>query len=334
MHIRIIQKIIDILRDKKYINFSKSKAYILKRNKIKKQNVFKIIIKNLKYLMENDLEEINNDPNINIGKVTELAAIKTKFMWKKIKVPKIKSDMETIEELVNSKKSIIRMGDGEVNMMLGGSSLFEKANPQITKIFNEIFYKDIPNLLTGTRYDMFRMNTNFLHPKISVYRYKYLLKNYKKMENLYNYNKTYYSACFIYPYIIYEEWNHDRYFDSLRKIWNNKNIVVITGDRVFKKIKYNIFDNAKNIKYIYGPNSGAYEKYNELINLIKQEDKNNILIYALGPCGKLLAYETFKIGYRVLDLGHLIKDYDFYKRRYEMTQKEFCEAFRTHNLPD
>ena len=242
--------------------------------------------------------------------------------------------METINELVNSNKSIIRFGDGEISMMLGGRSLFEPENQLITNVFNEIFYKDDPNLLTGTRYDMFRINTNFMHSNISTYRLQYLLTNYYKIKDLYNYNKIYYSACFIYPYIVYSNWDCDEQFNAIRKIWENKKVTIICGDRVFDKIKYNVFDNVSEISYIYGPCIGAFEKYEELKSKILTIPKNSILIFALGPCGKILAYDAYNHGYRVLDMGHLIKNYDFYQRRFEMSEKEFCQTFTNHMLPD
>lgn len=103
---------------------------------------------------------------------------------------------------------------------------------------------------------------------------------------------------------------------------------------MFKNIKYNVFDNAVAINYVYGPNKGAFEKFEELKNKMFEVPKDNILIFALGPCGKMLAYEAYKKGYRVLDMGHLIKNYDFYKKSLYMTEKEFCEACNKHMLPD
>lgn len=319
-----------ILSYKKKVIYEKSKVEILNS----KTNIFIRFINNIKYLFQYDLKQMHDDPNINIGQVTELAAIKTKFLWDNIKVPKIKSDMETIEELVNSNKSIIRFGDGEISMMLGGRSLFEDKNQLITNTFNEIFYKNDPNLLTGTRYDMFRINTNFMHSNISTYRLQYLLNNYERIKDLYNYDKTYYSACFIYPYVVYSDWNHDEQFNLIRRIWENKKVTIICGDRVFDKIKYNVFDNASESSYIYGPSTGAFEKFEELKSKILSTPKDSILIFALGPCGKMLAYDMYKQGYRVLDMGHLIKNYDFYQKRNEMTEKDFCRAFERHMLPD
>lgn len=174
-------------------------------------------IRNIGYLFKYDLKQMYEDPNINIGQVTELAAIKTKFIWNEIKSPKIKSDMETINELVNTNKSIIRFGDGEMAMMLGRSSLFEKQNKIICDTFNEIFYKIDENLLTGTRYDMFRINTNFINSGLGAYRLQYLLSNYENILKLHNMDKTYYSACFIYPFVVYSDWNVDEYFKIYAK---------------------------------------------------------------------------------------------------------------------
>ena len=299
-----------------------------------KYNPILRFINNIRYLFKYNLKEMYNNPNINIGKVTELAAIKTKFMWDEIKVPKIKDDLETISELVNTNKSIIRFGDGEIFLMLGKNNCFEPANEKIKNILNEIFYNDIPDLLTGTRYDMFRINTDFIDYTIGSYRNVFLLKKYSKIKHLFNYNKTYYSACFIYPYLIYSGWNFDNYFDELRKIWQDKKLTIVIGNNIFKKIKYNIFDNAKEISYIFGPNKQAFKQYDSLKEKVLKAPKDNILIFILGPCGKILAYDAFKVGYRVLDLGHLIKNYDFYQRRNEMTVDEFYQEFTTFCAPD
>ncbi len=301
---------------------------------VNRQNPILLFLKNIRYLFKYSLKQMYKEPNINIGEVTELAAIKTRFIWDEIKVPKIKNDMETIHELVNTNKSIIRFGNGEINLMLGEDSLFEPANDFIKNTFKEIFYNNDEDLLTGTRYDMFRINTNFMHSNINTFRLQYFLTHYEKMKELYNYNKTYYSACFVYPYNIYEEWDLDEQFDEMRKIWSCKNITVIAGSRVFKNIKYNVFDNAHSISYIYGPNMNALQKYDELKEKIFNVSKDNILIFALGPCGKILAYNAYKSGYRVLDMGHLIKNYDFYKKRDLMSVKEFKNNFRTFMKPD
>lgn len=45
---------------------------------------------------------------------------------------------------------------------------------------------------------------------------------------------------------------------------------------------------------------------------------DKILVFALGPAGKAIVYELWQSGYRVLDLGHIIKDYDTYMRKSDL----------------
>ena len=144
-----------------------------------------------------------------------------------------------------------------------------------------------------------------------------------------NPNKTYYSTFISQSFPVFASYNFEEHYSKLKKIWDNKDITIITGDRVFNKIDYNIFENAKSIEYIYGPTVDAFNEYDSLKEKISKTYKNRILIFALGPCGKILAYDMYKQGYRVLDLGHLIKDYDFYKKSISMTKQEFSNARKT-----
>ena len=45
----------------------------------------------------------------------------------------------------------------------------------------------------------------------------------------------------------------------------------------------------------------------------KKIDKNRIICIILGPTATVLAYDLAKEGYQALDLGHIVKAYNFYK---------------------
>ncbi len=44
-------------------------------------------------------------------------------------------------------------------------------------------------------------------------------------------------------------------------------------------------------------------------------DKNTSIVLMAGPAAKVWASDLTKVGFRALDLGHLAKSYDFYKRK-------------------
>ena len=105
------------------------------------------------------------------------------------------------------------------------------------------------------------------------------------------------------------------YYNKFRKIWDNKDIVIVCGERVFKNIKYNIYDNAKSIEYIYGPTNNAFADYDEIMNKASKKDVNKLIILVLGATATVMAHDLSKLGHRALDLGHLGKDYDAFRKK-------------------
>ena len=146
------------------------------------------------------------------------------------------------------------------------------------------------------------------------------------MAKYYNYDRIYYSTHISQMHPEYANYDFETHYNNFKRVWHNKKITIVTGDRVYNNIQYNIFENASEISYIFGPTENAFDKYNELREQLQNVTKDNILIFALGPAGKVLAYDMYKLGYRVLDLGHLIKDYDFYKKSKSMTSDEWNKS--------
>ena len=256
-----------------------------------------------------------------VSNITELTMLKTKYCWNNIKIPKMKNSWDTIKKLLNSNESLIRFGDGEFLIMEGHSICFQKYDYRIKNILKEIFFKENPNLLIGLP-ELYYQYPMQLEEQPKQFILNWLPKWHEIILKYYNPQKIYYSSFISLTFSQLEEYDFEKHYNSLKQIWNDKAITIITGDRVYKNIKYNIFENASSINYIYGPTENAFDAYNELHEKCLNEPIKNILIFAMGPTGKCLAYEMYKKGYRVLDLGHIIKDYDFYKKSTKMTGKQ------------
>ena len=113
-------------------------------------------------------------------------------------------------------------------------------------------------------------------------------------------------------------------------MWRDNDITVIAGDRVFKNIRYNIFDCAKSIEYIYAPTIDAFNVYDEIFKKARSIDKNRLVCIILGPTATVLAYDLAQLGYRALDLGHIVKSYDLYcknNKRVDLTPEERAKFF-------
>lgn len=68
---------------KRFLSYRKKSLLNKTKIEILNDNTNKIVrfLHNIVYLFKYDLKQMHDDPNINIGEVTELAAIKTKFIW-------------------------------------------------------------------------------------------------------------------------------------------------------------------------------------------------------------------------------------------------------------
>ena len=102
----------------------------------------------------------------------------------------------------------------------------------------------------------------------------------------------------------------------------NKEIVIVNCKNALANIKYNIYDNAKQIDYIYIPNKNCYTKTEVVFNEIEKYEKNKLIILQAGPAAKIWASELNQKGYRALDLGHLQKQYDYFKKDIDMSKSE------------
>ena len=76
-----------------------------------------------------------------------------------------------------------------------------------------------------------------------------------------------------------------------------------------------LFDGAKSVKRILGPSNQGFSKYNELLNEIKKQDKNSLILLALGPTASVLPYDLCDLGYQAIDIGNIDTEYEWFKMK-------------------
>ena len=243
------------------------------------------------------------------------------------KFPKVKNVQQTIQELINSDKSIIRFGDGELKLIEGNDIPFQKSTKQLSDRLREILSSDNKNILIGLPFFIYSSKENLQKiPKefwtINGKKFRHTISNYINVDSIY------YASELTIVYSAYKIFNISNYFLDLQKIWQDKNITIICGITVFDKIDYNIFENANSIEYLYAPSTNAFDKYDEILKSCLEIDKKRLLITILGPTAKVLVYDLVKNGYRALDLGHIAKAYDWYRKEKDTLQmKDAIEFF-------
>lgn len=255
-------------------------------------------------------------------------AIDLKNSFYNLKTPNIKNNEETIALLNSTQKSFIRFGDGEFFLICGQGIAFQEYDPKLAQILKEILLSSDENLLCGLP-NFFHIN--FENSELAAfhrnYNMQFLLPRFFDIYNLIKMDKIYGSAGVSASYIGNPNKNLDSYYNEIKKLWENKEVNFICGDLVFKNISFNILENAKKINYIHGPACHAFREFEPLLERVLALPKDNLLIFALGPCGKALAYYAHKNGYRALDLGHLFQDYNAYKMKFNISVESSAEFF-------
>lgn len=237
--------------------------------------------------------------------------------------PIIKNTDETIYEIIHSKKSISRLGDGEFTLIFGHSIPFQDWNEELANRLKQILHSD-DDILIGINYDYWNVN-NELYKVSLKFMNTYAAKNLQKVTNLLKKNKIYYRSDFTSIYASTPNYNFKKYFEDIQKIWQDKDVIIVCGKDVFSKLQYNYFENAKSINYIYAPAKNAFLEYNNILKRCKKINKNKLIISILGPTATVLSYDLMRLGYQALDLGHIAKDYDYFMKKTKVTKKNIFE---------
>ncbi|MBU3111066.1 GT-D fold domain-containing glycosyltransferase [Clostridium lacusfryxellense] len=241
--------------------------------------------------------------------------IRVSWKMRKKKYPKIMfyDDVMTVDQIVNEKKSLSRFGDGEFMWMLGTEiDSFQENTYELGEALRNIFQSDNPNLLIGIPYGIIDARKCNLYARMHWKIIKGMV--FGKMLPFIDQNKTYSNASITRPYIDYHDREFSRKsFENLKRIWNNRDIVIVEGEKTKLGIGNDLFCNARSIKRILCPAENALSKYEEIKDSIVRHVKyGELILAALGPTATILAADMCEKGYQVVDIGHVDVEYVWY----------------------
>ena len=227
--------------------------------------------------------------------------------------PKIKNKFETIELI--KEKSIARYGDGELYIMLGKGIKFQQYDKVLARRLKEIARTDnsnclvaIPNVFSSKVRKELTDKTSKWWVKNLIFTRGYWYKYFKTK----SYGDSFISRFYLETKDKSKE-NINKYIVELKKVWDNKNVVFVEGNKTRMGMGNDLFSNAKSIKRILGPSANAFSKYDELLKATVENTTNDdLIICALGPTATILAYDLSCMGRHVLDLGHIDIEYEWY----------------------
>ena len=233
----------------------------------------------------------------------------------KVSLPYIHSVEQTCEKIISDKCSLSRYGDGEFEIILGhAKDVYQDNNEDLANRLREILLSNLENHMVALADDYGSMEGLRKENKDVIRRYMTPQKR-RQHYDLLDMKKEYFNAYISRPYVIYPHDETERAgkrFESLKQIWDKREILFVEGDKTRMGVGNDLFCNAKTISRIIAPNENAYDVYNEIYEAVLHYGRNKVILIALGPTATVLAYDLAKEGYWALDIGHLDLEYEWF----------------------
>lgn len=245
--------------------------------------------------------------------LADLQKLITKDMLEKpLDIIQVKGIDETLDYIIEHNSSLVRFGDGEVNLMWGLPIPYQNHDLELANQLKHIVGLESDEKLVVCLPDAFDDRfvftwwaTPFWKEHMNVYMdfYKELCKG------------SWYGSTFISrPYIDYEDKSKAKgQFEKLKSIWENRDILIVEGITSRSGVGNDLFDKVKSVKRIICPSHNAYSRIEEIQEAVLQYAENRLILCMLGPTAKVLSYNLCQMGYQVLDVGHIDSEYEWMK---------------------
>ena len=233
---------------------------------------------------------------------------------KKPAYPTIESIEETLEQILHQKKSICRFGDGEFAIMAGKTrQKFQNTSPALANRLKEVLHSKEENILIGIadNYGDLSQYSDYGKYNIRIYLTEETRKEHYALLDM---NRIYSNAYLSRPYSMYADNNTNapqERFDHLKQIWNNRKLLIIEGTQTRMGIGNDLLDNAADIIRILGPAEHAFDQYDTILSEALKQEKDRLVLIAMGATATVLAYDLALAGFQALDIGHIDIEYEW-----------------------
>lgn len=228
--------------------------------------------------------------------------------------PIIESGEKAIALILEKKLSICRFGDGEFAVIKGENrQKFQRADKRLAKRLLEVLHSEKENILICINdiYGSLEKYNDDCQYNIRAYLTEEVRKEHYALLDM---QRTYYDTYLTRPYASYVDNHTDaplRRFGQLKQIWNNRSLLIIEGEKTRMGIGNDLFDNASDIQRILCPAEHAFDRYDEILKEALKQDKDRLVLIALGATATVLAYDLACAGFQALDIGHIDMEYEW-----------------------
>lgn len=232
------------------------------------------------------------------------------------RVPKVLNFDETVNNIIDSRMSVSRFGDGEFKWMFQRreDGNFEMNSPELAYQLKRVMKNENPKLMHCVP-DVFSGLSSYNNAAQEYWGVCLGLYGVTWAKSLMA-NVNYFDTQFTRPYMDYKDKsNVPEKFLHLKKIWNHKDVLLVEGSKSRFGLGNDLLENANSIRRILAPATNAFEKYEKIKEKLLEcatGDSNEIILISLGPTATVLAADCADLGWQAIDIGHLDIEYSWY----------------------
>lgn len=250
---------------------------------------------------------------------------------------KVKDIDESLDLILNKHKSVIRFGDGEFNIIRGESIFYQDYNKELAlRLESIILSGNYDNTLICLP-DVFEDLARYNDYAQRTYKKRFFPQNASFLKRI-EQTKNWYGSTFVSrPYIdLVDKSESPGYFEKLRRIWNQRDVLIVEGKYSRSGVGNDLFDNAKSIKRILCPTKNSYEKIDQIEQAIRNNAQNRLILLMLGPTAKVIVDDLQDLNNQKIDIGHIDSEYEWFKMgvtdKVKLKNKHTAEFNRDANI--
>ncbi|MFS1664257.1 SP_1767 family glycosyltransferase [Streptococcus sp. zg-JUN1979] len=225
---------------------------------------------------------------------------------------KVKSIEDSLAYIKAHQASVARFGDGEIDIIMGRSIPYQRYDSDLARELLAILETPSTKELMVCLPDVFdkleRYNSN---------AQQFWRSHFEQFSEFYerHCHSDWYGSTFLSrPYI---DWVDKRkaatYIEQLRALWSAKDLLIVEGKTSRSGVGNDLFANSRSIKRIICPSKNAYDKLDDIYELVKKEAQGRLVLVMLGPTAKVLVKRLSLDGIQALDIGHIDSEYEWYQ---------------------
>ena len=99
----------------------------------------------------------------------------------------------------------------------------------------------------------------------------------------------------------------------MKQLWSGRDLLIVEGALTRSGVGNGLFTKTKSIKRIIAPSKNAYQKIDQIEQMIRENAEDRLVLLMLGPTAKVIVDDLQDLDNQLIDLGHIDSEYEWFK---------------------